>query len=225
MLSDYETLVTDLIRDDAGRIVLAEKDRAIQLAVQRYSKDRERIKVEDVATTGANKLPLAPAWEADFSDIRTLECPIGQAPPSVLVNDRYGFYRDTATLTIQLLDALNIGTLVRVTYTITHVVSAVADTIPVGNREPVACWAAAGLCDELAAFYSGGTDSTIQADSVQSRSKAQEYSSRASALRKRYLNELGVDDKRATPAGTVVELRSTDGRGRERLTHPLRTVY
>lgn len=224
MLSDYETLVTDLIRDDAGRIVTAEKDRAIQLAVQRYSKDRERIKVEDVATTAANKLPLPPAWETDLSEIRSLECPIGSVPPEVIATDRYGFYRDTSALYVQLLDALNVGTLVRVTYTIAHVVSAVADTIPVKDREPVACWAAATLCDELAAFYSGGTDSTIQADSVQSRSKAQEYSTRAAALRKRYFNELGLEDKRAAPAGTVVTLRSEDSRGQARLTHPLRTV-
>lgn len=222
MLADYESLVTDLIRDDAARIATSEKDRAIQLAVQRYSKDRERIKVEDVATTAANTLPLPPAWETDFSELRSLEYPVGNVPPDVLANDRYGFYRTTSALVVQLLDALNIGSVVRVTYTIAHVVSDVLDTIPVGDREPVACWAAAGLCDELAAFYSGGTDSTIQADSAPGQTKAQEYSRRATALRKRYFNELGLEDKRSAPAGVVVQLRSTDSRGQERLTHPLR---
>ena len=222
MLSDFETLVTDLIRDDAARIDTAGKDRAIQLAVQRYSKDRERVKVEDVATTAANTLPLPPAWETDFSDLRTLEYPIGEVPPSVIASDRYGFYRSTSALVVQLLDALNIGSTVRVTYTIAHAVSDVLDTIPVADREPVACWAAAGLCDEIASFYSGGTDSTIQADSAPGQSKAQEYSRRAATLRKRYFNELGLEDKRSAPAGTVVTLRPTDSRGQERLTHPLR---
>ena len=222
MLSDYETLVADLIRDDADRIALAEKDRAIQLAVQRYSKDRLREKVEDVATTAANLLPLPAGWEDEVSEVSSLEVPIGDVPPSILDNDGFGMYRDPSGLSVMLIDPLEVGTLVRVAYSIAHVVSAGEDTIPVPDREPVACWAAATLCDQLAAFYSGGTDSTIQADSVQSRSKAQEYSARAKALRTRYLNELGLEDKRDAAAGAVVKMTHADSRGLPLLTHPLR---
>ena len=94
-----------------------------------------------------------------------------------------------------------------------------ADTIPIEDREPVACWAAAVLCDQLAALYSGNTDSTIQADSVQQTSKAQEYAARAKALRKRYMDELGIEDKRSEPAGVVVNLDFPDSQGQDRLTH------
>lgn len=219
MLSDYQTLATELVRDDAGRIVTAERDRAIQMAVQRYSKDIERLKVEDVVATGTNTLPLPAAWEAGASELRSLEYPIGNVPPSYLSAERYSLYQLPASTIIMLRDAVATGATIRASYTITHVVSTVADTIAVKDREPVACWASALLCDQLAAFYSGGSDSTIQADSAPGQSRAQEYSARARALRKRYLDELGIDDKRNVAAGTVVNLNATDSRGGDRLTH------
>lgn len=222
MLTDYQTLVTELVRDDAGRIVTAERDRAIQMAVQRYSKDIERLKVEDVVVTDANTLPLPAAWEADASELRSLEYPVGDVPPAYLSGERYGLYQKPASTVIMLLDAVAAAASIRVTYTITHVVSVSVDSIPVKDREPVACWASALLCDQLAAFYSGGTDSTIQADSAPGQSRAQEYSARARALRKRYLDELGIDDKRNVAAGAVVNLNAADSQGRDRLTHPAR---
>ncbi len=222
MLTDYQTLVIDLVRDDAAVVITAERDRAIELAVQRYSKDRERLKVQDVVSTGVNTLPLPAAWETDFSDLKSLEYPVAQVPPEMLRPERYGFYTTPTAVTIQLLDAITVGATVRATYSIVHVVSGAADTIPVADREPVACWAAAILCDELAAYYSGGTDSTIQADSVRQQSKAQEYATRGAKLRRRYLDELGIDDKRNVAAGVVVNLDGSDSLGQDRLTHPRR---
>lgn len=220
MLSDYQTLVTELVRDDAAKIVTAERDRAITAAVERYSKDKPNEKAQDLTPDSANLLPLPAAWETDFSELRSLEYPIGSVPPDIIGQDRYGFYRSPTALKIQVLDAVAVAANnVRATYTIRHVVSGAADTIPTSDREPVACWAAAMLCDQLASLYSGNTDSTIQADSVQNTSKAQEYASRARALRKRYLDELGIEDKRSQPAGVVVNLDFPASDGRDRLTH------
>ena len=225
MLSDYQTLVIDLVRDDAAKIQTAERDRAIQLAVRRYSKDRERIKVEDLTPTDANTLPLPQAWEADHSEMRSLETPIGQLPPVYLEQGRWAFYDTPSAQVIRTLDAVTVAAAaVRARYTITHVVSANLDTIPVGDREPVACWAAAICCDQLASLYSGESDSTISADSVQSGSRAQEYAKRAASLRKRYENEIGVDDKRNIAAGAVVTLDQADSQGQPRLTHPMRRL-
>lgn len=226
MLSDYQTLVTDLVRDDAAKIQTAERDRAIQLAARRYSKDRERIKVEDLTPTDANTLPLPASWEADHSEMRSLEFPIGRIPPVYLEQGRWAFYDTPSAQVIKTLDAVAVAAnAVRSRYTITHVLSSSVDTIPVGDREPVACWAAAILCDELAAFYSGQSDSTIQADSVQAGSRAQEFAKRAVSLRKRYENELGVNDRRNVAGGTVVNLDMKDSQGLPRLTHPMRRLY
>ena len=224
MLTDYQTLVIDLVRDDAAKIITAERDRAIAAAVYRYSKDRPREKAQDVTPeAGGQLLPLPAAWETDFSDLRSLEYPIGEIPPALIDADRWAFYLSPTATKIQLADAVAVAANnVRALYTIKHVVSTTEDTIPVQNREPVACWAAAICCDQLASYYSGGTDSSIQADSVESRSKAQEYAARAAKLRKRYLDELGIEDKRSAPAGAVVNLDLPDSQGQDRLTHPAR---
>lgn len=222
MLSDYQSLVPQLVRDDAGKIATTDRDLAITAMTRRYSKDRPRTKVEDVAATAANELPLPTAWEADFSDVIGLEYPIGQVPPANLEQGRWAYYRKPSSIVIMLEDAIAVGGSVRVTYTASHLLDASNDTIPLADREPAACWAAALLCDQLAAFYSGSRDSSIQADSVNTQSRAQEYASRAKTLRKRYTDELGVDDKRSEPAGTVVALPADSSWGRPGLLRPRR---
>jgi hypothetical protein len=223
MLVDYQTLVTELVRDDAAKIAVAERDRAINAAVLRYSSDKPQTKVQDVTPESSQVLPLPAAWEAGFSVLLELEHPIGEIPPTFLKQDRYGLYQEPAATKIKLIDGVTVAAnSVRANFTIKHVVDAVADTIPLQHREPVACWAAALLCDQLASFYSSGVDSTIQADSVEQRSKAQEYASRARTYRKRYQDELGIEDKHAAPAGVVVNLDQNDSQGQDRLTHPAR---
>src|SRR6266699_272305 len=176
MLADYEQLTKDFTRDDALKLLLADYDRAIGMAVQRYSKDRERPKVEDVTPTDANTLPLPASWQLDFSELRSLEYPIGRNPPSYLDQARFAFYRTPAALVIKTVDAVKVAAnTVRASYTIAHQLDGATDTIPVGDREPVAKWAAAICCEQLAALYSGNTDSTIQAASVENKSKAAEY--------------------------------------------------
>jgi len=118
-----------------------------------------------------------------------------------------------------VLNSFSVGAVVRATYTIAHDVSVSADTIPMGDREPVCCLAAASLCDQLAGFYSGDSDSTIQADSVNHQSKAGEFASRARGLRKRYLDELGIDAKKNVAAGVIVDLNLNDSQGYPRLVH------
>lgn len=220
MLSDYRTLVADRVKDDAAKLSQTNVDAAIALAVARYSKDRPREVVEDLTPTDANTLPLPAAWEADFSDLVSLEYPVGQLPPSLVQQDRLYAYRTPSTQVIKLLDAVTVAAAaVRATLKVKHQVTTLVDTIPTQDREPVACWAAALLCDDLAALYAGGTDSTIQADVVKSDSKAAEYARRGAALRKRYLNELGVDDKRTQAAGAVVTMEPVNQLGYDPLLH------
>lgn len=223
MLVDYQTLVTELVRDDAGKIAIAERDRAIAAAVLRYSSDKPKMMVQDVTPESSQVLPLPAAWEADFSTLLDLEHPIGNIPPTFLKHDRYGLYDAPAGTKITLLDGVTVSAnSVRSSFTIKRVVDAGTDTIPVQHREPVCCYAAASLCDQLAAFYSNSQDSSIQADSVDQRSRAQEYSARARTLRKRYFDELGIDDKKGAAAGVVVNLDQADSQGEDRLTHPRR---
>lgn len=222
-LTDYQTRTTALHRDDSGKVTAADRDGAIADALARYNTDKPRMKVEDVATTGPNVLPLPAGWVQDFSTIRSIECPIGRVPPSVVPQDRYGLYQlPNGTLQLQLLDSRNVGTTMRVTYTFMHVLDVSTDTVPAKDREALCCWAAAQICDQLAALYANATDSTIQADVVDRSTKAHHYASRASKLRQRYFEQLGLDPKRNVAAGVEVNLNLPTSLGEDRLTHPRR---
>jgi len=218
-LADYQTLVDNLVRDDSGKIVTADRDEAIARAASRYSKDRPQTKVEDVVTTGDNTLPLPTAWEAGFSAIISLEYPVGDVPPSIIEPASYSLYDSPSGQVIMIKTAVGTGKTVRAAFTIAHVVGA-SDTTPEGDREAIAAWAAALLGGQLASIYSGDSDSTIQADSVDHGGKARDFAIRASSLRKRYFDELGIDPKRNVAAGVVVDLDMRDSRGNDRLTHP-----
>lgn len=218
-LSDYQTQVSDLVRDDADRVSIDERDRAISVAVLRYSKDRPLPKVEDITSPGGNLLDLPAAWEPDFSDLDSLEYPVGKFPTSFISPQCWSLYATPTGLSIMVSYSLPIGATIRSTYSIAHQVSGTADTIPAGDREAVCCLAAASLCDQLASLYSGDTDSTIQADSVNHQSKAAEFAARARALRKRYFDELGIDPKKNVAAGAVVNLDLANSLGQDRLTH------
>lgn len=221
-LADYQSLVTALTRDDTGKITAADRDAAIQEAVKRYGKDRPRLKKQDLSADAPNILSLPSGWEANFSAVRSIEYPVGNVPPTFLDQDRYAIYNDTAADKLLLLDAVNVGATLRVEYTSAHVLNGATDTIPPDDREAVCCWAAALLLDQLAAHFAGATDSTIQADAVEHGSKPREYAARAAALRKRYILELGLEDRRAAPAGVSVDLDQLDSLGQDRITHPRR---
>ena len=222
MLIDYQALVAAAVRDEAQKLSAGDIGSAITQAVARYSKDRPRLKVQDVVAPGGNLLPLPAAWQADFSQLSSLEYPIGNVPPDIIGAGGWAMYVAPDGLMVQVMAAISAAATVRVTYTIAHVLSDVADTITVMDREPVSSYAAAMLCDQLASLYSNDQDSTIKADSVQHTSKAGEFARRAKVLRQRYFDDLGIDTKRNVAAGAVVNLDLASSVGRDRLTHPRR---
>lgn len=222
MLVDYQTLTDNLVRDDTAKIATGDRDRALTAAFARYGKDRPRTKVEDLAGAGTNELALPAGWQDGFSALKSLEHPVGNVPATLIAPEFYRLYQKPASTVIQLDSAIGAAQAVRATYTVRHQVDAGTDTIPVDDREPIASYAAAILLDQLAAFFSGASDSTIQADVVDHRSRGSEFAARASRLRKFYFDQLGIDPKREVAAGTVVALDVRDSLGGPRLTHGLR---
>lgn len=222
MLSDFQTFVADLVRDDASDISDVQRDKAITAAVLRYSKDAPVIKMVEVIATGGNFLNLPAEWIDDFSQLQSVEYPVGNVPPNKLSNDEYDVQLTPTGKKIAHKYSFSTGAKVWLEITVRHTLSDVADTIPIDDREAVCCLAGANLCDQLATKYSGDTNSSINADSVNHQSKAAEYAARARALRKRYTDELGIDTKRNKSACAVVAMKNTDSRGRDRLTHGTR---
>lgn len=217
MLLDYQTLVIDLVRDDAARITPAQRDSAIARAVLRYSEDRPVDKVEDITGASGQTLALPAGWVAGFSVLKSLESPVGDIPPTFIPVDQWAQYRTPSGEAIQLQNGLPAASTVRATYTTRHTLDASTDTIPLGDRDAVASYAASLLCGQLATFYANDSDSTIQADRVAQTSRSQAYRTRERDLRKAYTDALGVEDKEATPGGVVVQI--SEARRRQTFFH------
>lgn len=221
-LADFQQLVDDLIRDDDSRIVSSDVTEAIGLAVARYSKDKPKVQVEDIPASGTNYQNVPALWQADFSALQRVEYPLGQVPPSFLQDGHWMMYQSANGPQILLDSAIPTAETIRLTYTRLHVVDDSNDTVAVIDREPVACYAAAYLCEQLANLYSSDSDSTLQADSVDHASKGSDFARRAKTLRKRYFDELGIEPKRNSASGVVVDFDKADSQGNDRLFHKSR---
>jgi hypothetical protein len=185
-----------------------------QTILQRYSKDRPICLVSDVAGTGTAMMPLpvAPAgqygtFDPQFSEVQRIEYPIGQIPDEDVRSEDWELYRSPTGYQLMLSAYLpQIGESARITWTARH--------NPDGSTvEPVdfyaVCDYAASLCLEaMAARASQFGDSTMGADTVNYRSKAQEYLSLAGKVRKRYYNHMGVDE---TPEGVETKAAISTG--------------
>lgn len=217
-LSDIQTLVEDKLRDTADDVSDAERDRAIEGAVARYSLDRPRKTTLPIAATATTIVPLPAGWQDGFSQVTKLELATDMGSDSiegtvnrVLGNDR-----------IDLETSVQVGTNVYVTYTLMHILTEEDDTIPALDRAAVAMWATAELLDQRANLKTDSVDPTIAADSVDHHSKGANFARLARDLRARYFDHLGIDKKRNVAAGVIVDLDKHDQRGYDRLVHTQR---
>lgn len=218
-LSDYQKLISDNVRDDENIIDTNHIDTSISLALNRYSKDRPNVTVEDVVADGTHILPKPTGWQNKFSKISTLEYPIGEVPPSTIETAFWQMYQAPTGEQIQTHEKIGVGESVRVNFSTKHTIDIATTTVPECDKIALASFAAALLCDELAAHYSGDSDSTIQADNVDHGDKATRFSRRAGTLRKRYFNELGINPKKNNGHAVIVSLDKNLHGGGKRITH------
>jgi hypothetical protein len=233
-LNDYTNAgmsgrVDQLIQDKAGKLSSADRASFVGKAiVQRYSKDRPREMVTDVSGQGTGQLPLpapdgGPVYEEGFSEIRQLEYPLGEVPPSLVQNYEWDFYRTPAGLVL-LFSAITPSDeeQVRVSWTARHAPD--ASTVPDCDFDAVADLAAAYCLEALAAIYAQTGDNSIAADMVNYRSKGQEYAALAKLARKRYYAHLGIpedatDHNLQGPAVSLGDMDNLMGPNVERMTH------
>ena len=182
--SALSALVTDLVPDTGARLKPGALPRALEAARVQYSKDRPTAQLEDVTTVAGNRQPLPAAWAAG-SALTSIEYPAGQFPPVFLGPAEFGLLSAPSGDEIGLLTAVPAGEVLRVGFTAPHGLTETPDTctIPAEHFEAVACWAAALLCDQLAAAYADNTDPTIAADRVDTTSPSRTWAARAKAYR------------------------------------------
>jgi len=223
---DYITAIGHLV---GGELPLgdAEKIFAINAALKKYSGHRPRIVVEDEAGNASfdYALTLLAEWTDGFSVIKSVEYPVDDTneTPSVLSEDAWAIYRKPAGKALRLLeDTPETTESLRITYTALHACTDSACTVPSYDEEALQILAASIFCDMLAAYFAQTQDSTIQADSVDHKSKASEYAARARAYRKMYFDHLGVKEG-GTPAASVTKDQDAAGSwAGDHATHPRR---
>lgn len=220
---DYITAVSALV---SGELPLGEPEKifAIGKAVKKYSADKPRPVVEDVAGDGGFDylLTLLSYWSDGFSTVKTVEYPVDDSveTPGVLEEDSWSIYLKPAGRYLRFLDAKPAATEhFRVMYTAPHVCDDVQCTIPEADEAAVQALAAAEFCDMLATYYAQTGDSTIQADSVDHKSRSSEYAARARTYRKSYSDHLGIVPGSVPAASVTRDQDAWPSWRRDHLTH------
>lgn len=227
MATTRETLIPEvkvLVKDGAQKLAAADYPSFLQRAVDAYSAHRPRVMVKDYNGDGSTyKLTLPSDWEQDFSTIQSVEYPQGDRIPTFLDADEYDVRNDTeAVKVIWLFDLTPAsGKKTRVTYTIRHTLSDVTSTIPGADESIVTRLAASYACEALAAIYAQTSDPLLSADTVNYRSKSQEYRDLAKQYRKGYDDRMGAAES-LQAAGGYVEWDTLDQTGFDRIYHPRR---
>jgi hypothetical protein len=221
---DYITAIGHLV---GGSLPLGEAEKifAISAALKKYSGHRPQIVPEDEVGNGSFDylLTLLAEWTEGFSTIKSVEYPVDDTKETaeILPDVAWQIYHKPAGKCLRLLEDTPEATeSIRITYTALHTCTDAACTVPAYDEEALQILAASIFCEQLAAYYSQTSDSTIMADSVDHKSKASEYSSRARAYRKMYFDHLGIKEGE-TPAASVTrdqdKARSWAG---DNMTHP-----
>ncbi|GAP38780.1 hypothetical protein ABXN37_27165 [Piscinibacter sakaiensis] len=220
----FRQLASSLVRDQEAVLSDEDRERAIALAVSRYSADCPRELLEDVTWAEPGYLgPLPAAWTADVSYLAGAEYPIGEQPPAVL---ELSVYRSPDGLALHSTQPLPQGAVVRVSLRSPHELTEDADTIPVMHQEAVASYAAHLLAKQLAARYSSDIDPSVGADSASTEGRARNFAARAKDLRGAYYAGIGKPDPQSASgaaaasasAAPAVSVSAWPGRQRMRPT-------
>jgi len=208
-------LVQGKVKDESGKLTVdGDYTPAVTAALALYSKHLPKTAVKDLSGADSHDLALPSEWVNEFSTIKGVEYPIGEVPPVMIDNDNWALYQTPSGQSLRLLkEEPATGESVRVTFTVMRAES----DVRTGDEDAVASLAAANCCDLLANIYTQTGDPTISADSVDYRSKGDEYSRRAKALRQRYYDHMGISPDDPQPGFLIVA--DAPASGRVRLTH------
>ena len=210
--------VIALVKDDAGILTDPnDYESHVKTALARYSIDRPGSAVVDIVGDSGHDYDLPAGWVQGFSKVECIEYPVGNVPADYLDAGHFLIYREPTGDKLRLLSVTpTAAESFRVTYTVARTATSVLDN----DVEPFKWLVAALCCEQLANSYTQTSDPSIKADSVDYNSKGREYASRATRLKKQYLNHLGLKDGPALkPASAILDTNTAYPDGRPRLTH------
>jgi hypothetical protein len=223
---DYLEAVDNLV---GGEIPLGEGEKglALDLAVKEHSRYRPQVIAEDVTGDGGFDYALSDlaSWSEGFSAIQSVEYPVDDDDENadILQEEQWQIYRKPAGRVLRLLeDTPETDEEIRITYTALHTCTDSTCTVETIDEEAVQALASGYFCSMLATYYAQSTDSTIAADSVDHKSKSQEYAARSRALRKVYFDHLGIKEGQRKPASVTRDQDTMPSWRADHLTHKRR---
>ena len=221
---DYIAAIGSMV---GGELPLGEAEQiaAVSVAVKKHSGHRPRIIVEDeIGNAGFDyAITNLANWSDGFSVIRQVEYPVDDtdADADILQDDQWTIYEKPAGKYLRFVQDKPATTeSMRITYTAQHSCTDTECTIKAIDEDFVQFLAAAYFCDMLATYYAQTQDSTIQADSVDHKSKASEYAARARVYRKLYYDHLGIKEGETVAASVTRDQDMKSSWGGDKLTHP-----
>ena len=196
------------VRDTATRFTQAQKDNFITEAVRQYSKDRPRVRTDDLTGDGtAQTFAVPAAWVPRFSVMLKIEHPVDLVPQEVLdLQDNVEIVESVDGIEKINLIQLTLGAaeLARIQYNTLHTVNAGSSSIPDVDFDAVCNLASGHFAMALAAFYAEANDATLGADVVDHQEKARVFGERGNQLYRDYKTHIEVGDQSAG------EIRHTD---------------
>ena len=222
---DYIAAIDSLVKGDELPLGEPEKQLAIDAAFKEHSRNRPRIVPEDEAGNGGfdYAVTLLASWSEGFSSIKKIEYPVDDTvtDDTTLQDSAWRIYAKPSGKVIRFLQDTPAATEhFRVTYTALHEANASECSVPDADEQAVQMLAASYFCKMLAAYFSATNDSTIQADSVNHKSKASEYAARAKMYREGYFNHLGQEENKLLPASLTRDQDALPSWRTDKITHP-----
>jgi hypothetical protein len=199
-------VVTERVRDAAGKLSATATQTAMDTALAEYSRDKPRSVVVLVEGDGGFDYPVdefgaaeagataSTQWAPGFSVLRDVIYPYdptARVLPS-LEADTYAVVTLPDGETLRFLAHTPSATEdFLVTFTRPHEVTQAVGTVPACDEAAVCSLAAACALDSLAALYAQATDSTFNADVADHRGRSSEYQALARTYRQQYYIHVG----------------------------------
>ncbi len=207
------------VKDSSGKLTDPDDfNRAIAESLNRYSSHRPKNVSAVIQGTGKSDYGYPAGWVPGFSVITDIEYPTGNVPALLLKPDDWTIYVSPVGEVIRILSETPGAA---ETFIVFFTVIRQEVDIIAQEYEAVVNLAAGLCCEMLASSYAQTSDPTMLADSVNYRTKSDEFTRRAKAFYALYDNIMGVDKE--NPANSAT--RNYDKNypwGGDRITHPRR---
>lgn len=191
-ISSFVSLVKLKVQSPTiGNVKLADPadyETIIQEAIKLHSQRKPKKKVAKLTGSADAFFSLPSDWEDEFSWILNIEYPLSQFPPCFIQQKFYRVEEIDTGLICRFYESgfpgVNEDFYFR--YYIRHTVDDDSSTIPLADKDSVANLAASICCQSLAEAFGQTSDSTIDADVINYRSRGDEFASRAKELFRLY---------------------------------------